>query len=75
MRIKVSTEDSVAISPREGPLLPLLGTHSLGATGVKDHDLDRNTMRLGKKGLTLTWKKQAIEVGGEVAVDSVGPDG
>ena len=49
--------------------------HSLGATGVKDYDLGRNPVRLGKKGFTLPWKKQAIEVGGEVAVDGVGPDG
>ena len=63
------------ISPRQGPLLPLLGAHSLGATGVKDYDLGRNPVRLGKKGFTLAWKKQAIKVGGEVAVDGVGPYG
>jgi hypothetical protein len=55
--------------------LPLLGVHSLGAAGVKDYDLGRNPVRLGKKGFTLTWKEQAIQVGGEVAVDGVGPQG
>ena len=63
------------ISLRQGPLLPLLGAHSLGATGVKDYDLGRNPVRLGKKGFTLAWKKQAIKVGGEAAVDGVGSYG
>jgi hypothetical protein len=29
-------------------------------------------VRLGQKGFTLTRKKQAIEVGGEEAIDGVG---
>ena len=75
VRIKVSAEDSVAVSPRQGPLLPLFGAHPLGATGVKDYDLGRYPVRLGKKGFTLAWKKQAIKVSGEAAVDGVGSYG
>ena len=53
--------------------MPFLGVHSLGATGVKDYDLGRNPVRLGKKGFTLTWKEQAIKVGGEAAVGGMRP--
>ena len=72
VRIEVAAEDSVVTTPRQSPLLPPLGAHSQGATGVEDHDLGRNPVRLGKKAFTLTRKKQAIEVGGEETVEGVG---
>ena len=60
------------ISFRQGPLWPLLGPHSLGATGVKLFTTsDATRCASGKKGFMLAWKKQAIKVGGEIAIDGV----